>query len=459
MSESVTEKDRDNEYPDKVSEIPANIMNTKSLKLNVTSYAGCVKVPIEKIDNEHTSNLFYWFFESRKSRYSSNPDQIPLVIWLNGGPGASSLVGLFLENGPFRIEDNDAGTLVPNPYSWNQEAHLLYWDQPVGTGYSYLDPPEDDPKAYYVATEEELSGQFCEALQGFYDLHPEYRACPLYVTGESYAGKYVPYIATQINENNKKAELPINMQGLAIGDGWMKPRLQVLIQIKYGFAMGFLDIKQKEALEQCYEAFCEALDADDPSHWARADDQGNAITEAILRFGGQPDIYDVRRWSDVSLDNLTAYLKLPAVKQALHVPENIEWKCSDDEGPVATALKDDIMQDMNLLPALLGDGNRILMYTGNFDMSCGYAGTEKILHDLDWEYQSEWQGLDRKVWVLPPDKTLGYVKSCKNLTQVVIPDAGHLVPIDRPLVSRTMMYNWLFEREFTGYLPEYPTCQ
>jgi carboxypeptidase C (cathepsin A) len=93
------------------------------------------------------------------------------------------------------------------------------------------------------------------------------------------------------------------------------------------------------------------------------------------------------------------------------------------------------------------------MYTDNFDMSCGFVGTERIFHDLDWEYQGEWQDLDRKVWVLPPDKTLGYIKSYKNLTQVVIPDAGHLAPIDKPLVSRNMISNWLFGREFPSRTP------
>ena len=441
-SNTTSGKDQGKKAPkDLVTAIPANIVNTSSLKLDVPSYAGLVPV-----ENEYVSHLFYWFFESRNSKYAPDPTAIPLVIWLNGGPGASSLVGLFLENGPFRIQDNDTGTIVPNPYSWNQEAHLLYWDQPVGTGYSHSDPPES-----YVTNEDELSEQFYMALQGFYSLHPEYRDCPLYVTGESYGGKYVPYIAAKINEKNKKVELPINMRGLAIGDGWMNPRLQVLIQIEYGFAMGFLDTKQKAYLEQRYKDFCRSLDE---GEMPLANELGNEITKAVLECGGQPDIYDVRRWSDVSLDNLTAYLNLPAVKMAIHVPDNIEWQCSDDEGPVADNLVNDIMADMTyLFPILLAEGYRILMYTGNFDMSCGFVGTERIFYDLDWKDQSKWQDLDRKVWVLPPDKTLGYIKSYENLTQVVIPDAGHLAPIDKPLVSRNMIYNWLFGREFPSRTP------
>lgn len=75
------------------------------------------------------SDIFYWQFDSR-----SNPSTDPLVIWLNGGPGCSSLTGLFAENGPFTVQDDL--TLLSNPYSWNNSTNLVFVDQPVGTGFS-----------------------------------------------------------------------------------------------------------------------------------------------------------------------------------------------------------------------------------------------------------------------------------------------------------------------------------
>ncbi|PIO55419.1 serine carboxypeptidase [Teladorsagia circumcincta] len=65
-----------------------------------------------------------------------DPAQAPLLLWLNGGPGSSSLEGLFLENGPFRI-GKDGKTITRNPYAWNQFANVLYLESPVGVGYSY----------------------------------------------------------------------------------------------------------------------------------------------------------------------------------------------------------------------------------------------------------------------------------------------------------------------------------
>ncbi len=437
--------DQKKQAADLVEQIPANLINTKSITLDVISYAG--HITVNKTRGDH---LFYWFFESKNSRYSSEPEKIPLVIWLNGGPGYSSLPGLFQENGPFLMGEDDTGTIVANPYSWNEKAHVLYWDQPVGTGYSY------SSKGHYVSNEDELSEEFYAGLQGFYKLHPEYRKCPLYVTGESYAGKYVPYISTKIMNKNETCakEERINLKGLAVGDGWMNPRMQVRAQLDYAFEMSFVDTKQKAQLETIYLAFCSALDE---KKIKLAATLGNYVCEATVRCGGKPFVYDVRRWSDISIDLLRKYLDLPAVKQALHVPNQVQWVCSDDDGLVSEALIEDEMADMTFLFPPLLEKYQVLLYTGNFDMSCGFTGTEKILYDLEWPHREEWRALDRKIWVRPPEKTLGYVKALKrkevnlDLLQVVIVGAGHMVPQDQPRVSRSMIYNWLFGLEFPGY--------
>ncbi len=440
-------KNEKNNVGDQVLAIPRYLKDKTSsgiYNLQVTSYAGYINV-----DQIKKNYLYYWFFESRATG-QSGVSASPLVIWLNGGPGASSLAGLFLENGPFLLKDTgeNQAEITENESGWNQKVHLMYWDQPVGTGFSYTD------SGSYAKSEQELSEQFFNALQGFFELHEEYRACDLYITGESYGGKYIPNMAKVIKDKNES--LPeaqrINLKGLAIGDGWMYPRLQTQLQVNYGYEMGFVDTLQKSTAETLYREFCDALDRKDMT---AAFNLGNNVSNMILSCGGNPDIYDVRRWSDLPINNLKDYLSCDNVKDAIHAKG--DWQFADASSIVADNLMNDLEKDVTgLFPELI-EKYRLLFYTGNFDMSCGYCGTEQILQS--WNYENKWMGLIRKVWTngqpagtgdLP--QTLGYVKGLDNLSQVVIPNSGHQVPASKPITSLLMLNNWVFNQEFTGYL-------
>ncbi len=421
---------------DWVPSIPANLANTGRVELDVQSHAG--RIHISGINADY----FYWFFESRTAKTSSDSTQIPIVIWLNGGPGASSLVGLFLENGPFRFQEKN---VVINPFSWNEKVHLMYWDQPVGTGYTTGER--------YAKDEEEVGDFFYKALIGFFDKHKEYIGSPIYLAGEGYAGKYISFISSQIQKKGL-----LNLKGIAIGDGWVKPKVQIERQITYGYEMGFLDTNQFHELEDRYVAFCEKLEELEslPSvsvnQWKRVVEYGNSITVDILKCSGNTDTYDVRRWSEISLDTLTRYLNMPSVKESLHVPYSIKWKCSDDSGPVYENLISDNMIDVpNTLFTELLKKYKILFYSGNFDMSTAYTGTEIMLKHLN--YEKVWLNQQRKVWGYKNGLTKGYYKSYKNLTQVIIPGSGHMVLTDKPEVSREMLYNWIFSEKFPCYYP------
>jgi carboxypeptidase C (cathepsin A) len=409
--------------------------------LNMMSYAGYINV--SKTDDNY---LYYWFFESRAS--AADVAEVPLVIWLNGGPGASSLAGLFLENGPFLLKDisDDEAEIVENPNGWNRSTHLLYWDQPVGTGFSY------SGRDKYVKTEAELSEQFYNGLQGFFNTYPQYRNCDLYITGESYGGKYIPNIGLTIKHKNEvsPAEAQINLKGLGIGDGWMYPELQTQLQIAYGYEMGFVDTRQRATIEQLYAAYKAAMDRKEP---VAAFNLGNNVSNTILNCGGNPDIYDVRRWSDLSIANLQQYLDCEAVKSSIHARG--KWQFADADSKVADNLIVDLERDVTALFPELINSYRMLFYTGNFDMSCGYAGTEQILQN--WNYQQNWNNVLRNVWSAAasndPQGPLGYVKTLGNLTQCVIPDSGHQVPVSKPGASLAMIETWVFKKKFAGYIP------
>ncbi|WP_165956098.1 S10 family peptidase [Streptomyces hainanensis] len=448
---------------DLVTSIPANIPHTLSIDLNtkdtrkVRSYAGHVHV--DNTEHPGTENhLFYWFFESQTCNpHVAVPDQqdlisrTPLLIWLNGGPGASSLLGLFLENGPLSIADDAAGTISVTPRSWNQEAHVVYWDQPLGTGYSYSDVEDE-----YVRDEEALGRMFWQALQEFFRLHPEYARCPLYVCGESYAGKYVPAIALEIDRRNSAGPegRHLDLRGIAVGNGWITPELSLRVMIDYAYATGYLGISGRDSLLDSYAAFQTVLRAGDMKEATRL---GNDLVNTVLAYGGNFDLYDVRRWDDISMGALRAYLNSPDVKKALHVHADVTWECGDNEGPVAEALVEDNMADASgKYGELIDKGYQTLLYTGNFDLACGYRCTEEILDGLMEQRgeQAEWRNAPRLVWTQAQQNPKGFVRRLRNLTQVAVPDSGHEVPAYQPEICREMLYNWLFDRPFAGYDPQ-----
>lgn len=116
-------------------------------------------------------HYFYWFFESR-----SAPTTDPVVMWMTGGPGCSSEVALFGENGPCSVNEAGSAT-IPNKFSWNSKANVLYIDQPAGTGFSYglgMDHNEVG-----------VAADMYDFLQQFFKAHAEYAPLDFFVVGES----------------------------------------------------------------------------------------------------------------------------------------------------------------------------------------------------------------------------------------------------------------------------------
>jgi cathepsin A (carboxypeptidase C) len=162
-----------------------------------------------------TDDMFYWAFESR-----ANPETDPLVMWLTGGPGCASEVALFYENGPYQFPADLSKTLplTQNPESWNNKANLLFVDQPIGTGFSHSEIGHD------VTNEEKVGSDMAIFLRGYLEENPEYKGRDFFITGESYAGHYIPAIAYYLI--NTATDVELNLKGIAIGNGLTDPFAQ-----------------------------------------------------------------------------------------------------------------------------------------------------------------------------------------------------------------------------------------
>ncbi|KAM6562576.1 hypothetical protein CsatB_022574 [Cannabis sativa] len=180
---------------DKISRLPGQP------QVGFQQYSGYVTV-----DDKKKRSLFYYFAEAE-----IDPHTKPLVLWLNGGPGCSSLgVGAFSENGPFRPSGE---VLVRNEYSWNREANMLYLETPIGVGFSY----SADSSSYETVNDKITAKDNLVFLRKWLLKFPEFSNRSLYITGESYAGHYVPQLAELMLQLNKKKKI-FNLKGIALGN-------------------------------------------------------------------------------------------------------------------------------------------------------------------------------------------------------------------------------------------------
>ncbi|XP_074918526.1 putative serine carboxypeptidase CPVL isoform X6 [Chelonoidis abingdonii] len=200
--------------------------------VNVKSYSGYLTV-----NKTHNSNLFFWFFPAEVQ-----PEDAPVLLWLQGGPGGSSMFGLFVEHGPYVVDKNLR--LYKRKFPWTSKFSMLYIDNPVGTGFSFTDDTG------YAVNQDDVGRDLYSALIQFFQLFPDYQKNDFYITGESYAGKYVPAVGYYIHTYSSKAKVKINFKGVAIGDGFCDPEMMLGGYAQFLYQIGLVDEKQREYVQQ-----------------------------------------------------------------------------------------------------------------------------------------------------------------------------------------------------------------
>jgi cathepsin A (carboxypeptidase C) len=210
------------------------IVNLPGLTFNLTfkQYSGFLPTSTK-------SNLHYWLVEAQQNAASA-----PLLLWLNGGPGCSSLSGLFQENGPFQVNP-DGATLIENIYSWNKIANVMYLEAPRDVGFSYGTP------ANVTHNDNWTRDDNAEALQQFVMRFPQYAGRDFYISGESYGGVYVPTLSQKVIELTTAGTLNLKFKGMAVGNGILSNFRQVDSYVDLSFYRGVIGKSQIEFLKSC----------------------------------------------------------------------------------------------------------------------------------------------------------------------------------------------------------------
>lgn len=400
---------------------------------SILSYSGYLTV-----NKKYDSNMFFWFFPPL-----SNAKNAPVLLWLQGGPGGSSMFGLFVENGPFIIGKDLKAML--RKYTWATNFAMLYIDNPVGTGFSFT-----KHDAGYARNEEDVARDLYEALQQFFTLFSEYRNNDFYVTGESYAGKYVPAIVYKIYSEGSSSN--INLKGMAIGDGLTDPEL-MLDYADYLYQVGLADDIQRQYIKkQCDEIkLCIQQ-----KQWKKAFNifdeflNGDTIngTSYFTRITGMTFYYNILHTSAPDdFQYYSPYLAQPEVRKAIHVG-NLTF---NDGSAVEQHLLEDVMQSVKpWVTEILNNKFKVMIYNGQLDIIVAFPLVENYVMSIPWKYGKDFVSSERSIWKISSDdkEVAGYVKQFKNLQFVMVRNAGHILPYDQPRVAFDMINRFVRGKPF-----------
>lgn len=417
------------------------------------------------VDNPK-KKLHYLFIES-----GNDPRNDPLVLWLNGGPGCSSMLGWAQEHGPASMQEA-SDKFVINPYSWHKKANVVYLESPAGVGFSYIDSIRKED--LYI--DDHISGrENLQALVDFFKKFPTFRNNDFYIAGESYGGIYVPTLATNVLEYNRHqvSSRQIKLKGIIVGNGvtdWQIDTTNAFLDFAYTHALyspevrmdfntycktSFDENKCKETTEKImngsktvnmYDIYrsCFRTSGDKTNNFTINSDNYKKYNYTPWLFKGpnfnknessQTHHFLAYLGNDQALtstppcvDSLgpDSFFNNIDVKKALNVRTDLTWgMCSESVGE---RYKVDEKGSFYLYPNLIKSKIKILIYSGDTDGAVPYNGSQKWISNLDLPVKSSWRS-----WKVDGESDLaGYRTIYDGLTFVTIKGTGHMVPQWKP---------------------------
>ncbi|KAG8363641.1 hypothetical protein BUALT_Bualt19G0043700 [Buddleja alternifolia] len=385
--------------------------------------------------------FYYYFVEAQHSEKSS----LPLLLWLNGGPGCSSLAyGAMQELGPFRVH-SDGKTLYKNKFAWNNAANVLFLESPAGVGFSYSNTTAD----FVTGGDRKTAVDNYAFLLNWLERFPEYKNRDFYISGESYAGHYVPQLAHTILSHNKEAKKTIiNLKGIIIGNAVINDETDVKGMYEYFASHALISDETSFQIMK----YCDFS----PNATTQSDECGEAASEADRNIN-HIDIYNIyaplcsnssitekpKKNSAMSTDPCSdyyvhAYLNRPEVQKALHANvTNIPY----DWQPCSGVLKnwqDSSSTVIPLLKEFMASGLRVWIFSGDTDGRIPVTSTKRSIKLMRLPIQTFWHP-----WYLGGEVG-GYTQVYEgNLTFATVRGAGHQVPSFQPARALSLIMHFL----------------
>ncbi|KAK8118092.1 uncharacterized protein PG998_006373 [Apiospora kogelbergensis] len=449
----------------KEASAPSRLTHICETTPGVKSYSGYVNLPASAAEGRaYDVHTFFWFFESRK-----DPANAPLSLWLQGGPGAPSVVAALNENGPCTIAPNSRDTVL-NPWSWNNEVNMLYIDQPVQTGFSYdklingtinepanpflVTPTKPGEQAKVNATtlagvfpsQEQVStanttGTAAHAawqfMQTWMSEFPHYKpkTNKFSIWTESYGGHYGPSFAAYFDKQNtllasKKISnaIPLSLDTLGLVNTCIDAEVQIPFypETAYNNTYG-LQIINETAYKAAVASWpkCQQMIHQCRNLAAQKDPENLGISKEVndacaLTFKSCFDT--VHKPYNVNLK----------VQQALGVPLNFTGLAAG-VSQVFDKTGDFIVgNSIASLGHLLDKGVKVAMMYGDRDYQCNWRGGEAVSLNISSKYTADFRKAGYTDIHTGKNETGGMVRQFGNLSFSRVYNAGHEVPAYQP---------------------------
>ncbi|KAK4286397.1 hypothetical protein QN277_002957 [Acacia crassicarpa] len=401
------------------------------------------------------AHLFWWLYKS-PYRVEKPPKPWPIILWLQGGPGASGIgYGNFAEVGPLDVK------LKPRNSTWLQKADLLFVDNPVGTGYSYVENTE-----LLLKTDKEAATDLTTLLIKIFNKNKSLQKSPLYIVGESYGGKFAVTLGLSALKAIEAGKLLAKLGGVALGNSWISPEDFVL---SWGPLLKDVSRLDNNGLRRSNRIARKIKKQLEDGLFVNATNSWKELESEIFLSSNGVDIYNflLDSWGgdSVSLsgrgmsslrgsgkkryskylsslrrgDEEIVKLLNGEIKEKLRIiPKNVTWQLQSDA--VSDSFEVDFMKPrIDEVDELLAKGVNVSVYNGQLDVICATKGVEAWIRKLKWEGLPKFLRKERRALYCGSEtKTKGFVKSYKNLRFYWIVGAGHMVPSDQPCMALTM---------------------
>ncbi|UKZ55704.1 hypothetical protein TrVGV298_009528 [Trichoderma virens] len=436
------------------TDIPIVWQDERTCNADTRQFTG--KVPLSA-----GKTLFFWFTESRESA-----TERPTILWLNGGPGASSLPGLFGEIGPCQLTSVTNTTV--NPYSWANFANLLFLDQPAGVGFS---TPADDGS--YPVTLAEASDDFTAFLTRFVNQYPQYFQHGFYIAGESFGGRYVPRFTADLVRRQLSGApdaLPVQVRGIVLANALVDGTYSLLSHYEL-----FCTDGPTADLLRFNATVCDAIAAAMPEA-ERLQRVCQATYDPILcqaanefghnnlykYFQEQVDAlkhspYDLRLGCDappicIPVDEYSVgnYLNNPEIQALLGIGKYQEYVSINFNLNFNWSTRPEIMLPTTREVSYLVDVAKVrfLVLNGNYDVILNTPGAFREWTDLPWHGNVQFRMNPKRDWYFEDSTGArhkgGQLKGRGLQVQVAgVDNAGHMSPGDQKEAVSFLVREWI----------------